>query len=150
MFTPPGSAWRLIGAALVLQLVAFVWEGLWHGLLNPEFERAPTVEAMRHHLATVHIPFYISIVALLLATGWALRLQLARAGSGLAVPVAFAAAIGQAVGQAWDAWGHLRLSSGGPIAWSLIALGPVAALWALVAESRRERRQRGGIGRRRR
>jgi hypothetical protein len=127
----------LIRAALVFQVLAFIWEGLWHGVLNPAFEAAATVDDMRHHLVTVHIPFYASILGLLLATGWALAMQAKRRRAGLLLPIAFAAVVGQAVGQAWDVWGHLRLSSGGPIAWALMALAPLVVLVALVIESRR-------------
>lgn len=127
----------LIWIAVVLQVLAFTWEGLWHGVLNPEFERAPTVEAMRHHLATVHIPFYLGIVALLAATAWALVDRVRRGSTGIAIPLVFAMAVGQVVGQIWDAVGHLRLSHGGPIAWTLIVLGFVGVPVVLWIDRRR-------------
>ena len=136
--------WRhprsLIWVAVAMQIAAFAWEGLWHGVLNPEFERAPTVEAMRHHLSSVHIPFYAAIVALLATTGWALIDQIRHHRTGVAIPLMFAMAVGQLVGQVWDARQHLELSTGGPIAWTLIVLGIVGVPIVLWLEARRARR----------
>ena len=132
----------LIWVAVAIQLLAFAWEGLWHGVLNPEFERAPTVEAMRHHLSTVHLPFYAAIVALVAATAWALLDQVRQGRRGSAIPLTFAMAIGQAIGQIWDATKHLALSNGGPIAWTLMGLGTVGVPIVLWIDGRRRRRDR--------
>lgn len=129
-----------IWVAVIVQVLTFAWEGLWHGVLNPEFERAPTVEAMRHHLSTVHIPFYVGIVALLAATTWALVAHIRRRGTGFAIPLVFAMAVGQVIGQVWDAVEHLRLSHGGPIAWTLIVLGFIGVPIVLWIDGWRRRR----------
>jgi undecaprenyl pyrophosphate phosphatase UppP len=131
----------LIWGALGLELIALVWEGLWHAVLNPEFEHAVTVEEMRHHLLTVHIPFYVSILALLGATAWAVIQQARHARRGWAMPIGLVAAIGQVIGQVWDAIGHLRLRNGGPVAWTLMILGPIVVAAALVIEARHERKE---------
>ena len=126
---------------MLLQILTFAWEALWHGVLNPEFERAPTVEAMRHHLSTVHIPFYVGIVALLAVTTWALVDHIRRRDTGFATPLIFAMAVGQVIGQVWDAVEHLRLSHGGPIAWTLIVLGFIGVPIVLWIDGRRRRRR---------
>lgn len=135
--TGRGSSRSLIWLAVAIQLLAFLWEALWHGLLNPAFEHKVTVAEMRRHLLTVHIPFYVGILALLLATGWALLERARRRETGPWIPIAFGAALGQFVGQVWDAWAHLRLSHGGPIAWTLMMLGLVGVPIALWLDSRR-------------
>lgn len=146
--------WRnpraLIWVAVVMQIVTFAWEGLWHGLWNPEFERAPTAEAMREHLSTVHIPFYVAILALVATTGWASIDQRRQGRGGFAIPLTFAMAVGQVIGQVWDAWQHLKLSTGGPIAWTLIVLGIVGVPIVLWTDGRRARRAVDGDARRRR
>jgi hypothetical protein len=130
---------RLIWIAWIIQMLAFVFEGLWHGL-NPEFERDMTVASVRAHLSTVHLPFYGGIVALLVATGWALIQHVRQGKKGLAVPLLFAAALGQAIGQIWDASAHLRMSTGGPVAWTLVGLGLVGVPATLIVERRGSRR----------
>jgi hypothetical protein len=133
------SSRRLVWAAWIIQILAFGWEALWHGL-NPEFERALTVERVRNHLTTVHFPFYFGILALLLTTGYVLLQHIRHRQKGLAVPLLFALAVGQAIGQVWDALAHLRLSTGGPVAWTLVGLGIVGVPAILIVEWRRTRR----------
>ena len=48
-------------------------------------------------------------------------------------------AIGQVIGQIWDAVEHLKLSHGGPVAWTLIVLGFVGVPLMLWIDGRRHR-----------
>jgi hypothetical protein len=112
-------------AALALQLVGFVFDGLWHGLLSPDVEPT-TFPDMLVHLVTVHLPLYLGVLSVLLTTGWALVER--RSGSA----IAFAGALLSTAAEAWHASIHLRLSTrGGPIAEGLAGVGFVVVVIAV-------------------
>jgi hypothetical protein len=75
-----------------------VYDAVWHGLLNPDFE-AVTVDQMVHHLTTVHLPLYIGVVSVLVTTTWALVSQMRRSPTDVALAVAFAGAIVSTAGK---------------------------------------------------
>ena len=123
-------------------MIGFAIDAIWHGGLHPDFEGAGH-QQMVMHLLTVHIVFLIGVAGLLVSTAWGLVDRLMSRGSG-DVPwgVAFAGAVIQTVGQVWDAYEHLQMSNGGPVAWTMIVLGPLVTVGALVASGRRHRRDR--------
>jgi len=61
------SARTWVWASLLLQGVGYLYDAVWHGLLNPGLE-STTREAMARHLATVHLPLYIGAASVLLST----------------------------------------------------------------------------------
>jgi hypothetical protein len=118
-----------------------VFDGVWHGLLNPGFE-ARTVEEMVGHLATVHLPIYIGVLCVFLATGRALVEQWRRPAAGRALPIAFAGALLSVTGEAWHAYTHLQLSThGGPIAAGTSLLGLMVVVIAVWTDGRAEHRR---------
>ena len=125
-------AW--IWAALCLQLVGLAFDAVWHGLLRPGVE--PTTFAdMLVHLGTVHLPLYLGVLSVLVATAWALAER--RRGS----TVAFAGATLATVGEASHAFLHLRLSThGGPLAESVAVIGFLVVGGAAWWGGRQERR----------
>ena len=56
-----------IWAALTVQLCGLVFDSVWHGLLQPDFE-ATTVQQMVSHLRTVHLPLYVGVLSVLCTT----------------------------------------------------------------------------------
>jgi hypothetical protein len=121
----------LIWAALAVQFAGLIIDIVWHAL-HSDFE-ATTVEQMLVHLGTVHIPIYVGVLCVVLATGWALVDQARRPPIGPAFPVAFVGALVSAGGEVWHAVMHLRLSThGGPIA-AVVSLAGflvvAAAMW---------------------
>lgn len=99
-----------IWAALTVQLFGLVFDAVWHGLLNPDFEAA-TISQMVTHLSTVHLPIYIGVLSVLVSTAWALVDQMRRSKIGVALPVAFAGALVSTAGESWHAYTHLQLST---------------------------------------
>lgn len=91
------------------------------------------------HVAAVHAVFLLGVAGLLLSSAWAV-VAARRAGTRLRLlAVASAGAVIQAVGQTWDLIEHARLTHGGPVAWAMIAIGPLIAISALVLRHRHER-----------
>jgi cytochrome bd-type quinol oxidase subunit 2 len=136
------SARTWISVSLIVQGLGYVFDAVWHGLLNPGFEPTTAAEMMRH-LLTVHLPLYIGAASLLASTSVALLPHLRRAHAGRALPVAFAGAVVSAGAEAWHAVSHLRLDAhSGPIAGMLSFLGFLVVLVALSLSNRRRRRGR--------
>src|SRR4029450_12380333 len=121
----------LIWAALAVQFAGLIVDIVWHAL-HSDFE-ARTVEQMAVHLGTVHIPIYVGVLCVLLATVWALIDQARRPPVGATVFIAFAGALSSTGGEAWHAYKHLQLDThGGPLAAGIAFLGfliVAAALW---------------------
>jgi hypothetical protein len=143
---------RWIWTAAAAQVVGLVFDAVWHGLLHPGFE-AVTVSRMVTHLGTVHLPIYIGVVGVLVATAWALVDSMKRSGTGFALPFAFAGAAVSTAGEAWHAYSHLQLSPhSGPIAEATASFGLVVVVTAVWLSGRRARRRgmttsRGGVSR---
>jgi hypothetical protein len=127
--------------AIALQVTGLAFDAVWHGLLRPDFE-ATTVEEMAFHLATVHLPLYLGVLAVLATTTWALVERTNRIGPGIALPVAFTGALVAAAGEVWHAYTHLQLSThAGPIAGGLAVFGLVVVVVASWFAGRGERRR---------
>jgi hypothetical protein len=96
-----------------------------------------------HHLGTVHLPIYLGVLGVLVTTLWALIDQLRRREPvGIALPIAVAAALVAAGGEAWHACMHLRLSThGGPIAAATSFFGFLVVVAALRVSGGRDRRR---------
>jgi hypothetical protein len=138
------SARTWIWASLIVQGLGYVYDAVWHGLLNPGFEPTTAADMMRH-LLTVHLPLYIGAASLLASTSVALLRHLRRSHVGRALRAAFAGALVSAGAEAWHAASHLRLDThGGPIAGTLSFIGFLVVLVALSLSSRRRRRDRIG------
>ena len=135
------STRRWIWASLVLQLAGYVYDAVWHGLLNPGFEPATRAE-MARHLVTVHLPLYLGAAAVLVSTGAGLFASARRAGVGLALPIAFAGALLAAVAEAWHASSHLALDThSAPVAGILSVIGFLVVLASMSLSRRRRPRQ---------
>ena len=139
-----------VWTALGIQGLGVVIEAAWHGALHSDGEEAAGRDVVTH-LLSVHAIFFVGVLALLAATGWALMHRGQRAEGVLSMGLAFAGAIIQTAGQAWDVYGHLHGTTGGPIAWTMIAAGPLIAATAphLAGRPRRpfataSRRRRAG------
>lgn len=135
------SSRMLIWAALAVQLAGLIVDIAWHAL-HSDFE-ARTVEQMAVHLGTIHIPIYVGVLCVLLATAWALIDQARRPPIGAAFPVAFMGALISTGGEVWHAYLHLRLDTrGGPVA-AAISFGGflvvVAAMWLSGRQDRRRK-----------
>ena len=130
---------RWIWAALVLQLVGYVYDGLWHGVLNPGLE--PTTTAgMARHLATVHLPLYLGAASVLVATVTTLLRRNAGSPGGLALVIAVAGAILSAGAEAWHAHDHLHLDTyTAPLAGGLSVVGFLVVVGATWLSSRGSR-----------
>jgi hypothetical protein len=138
------SARTWIWASLIVQGLGYVYDAVWHGLLNPGFEPTTAADMMRH-LLTVHLPLYIGAASLLASTSVVLLRHLRRSHVGRALPAAFAGALVSAGAEGWHAASHLRLDThGGPIAGTLSFIGFLVVLVALSLSSRRRRRDRIG------
>ena len=135
-----------IKIALTVQFLGYVFDAIWHGLIQPGVE-PETFADMTRHLATVHLPLYVGALGVLVTTGMAL-LQAGRArGGGLAI--AFGGAVVSTAAEAWHAYSHLQMDTHtGPIAGSLSFVGFLVAAIATWLELRR-RAPRSTIERRR-
>ena len=128
-----------IWAALALQLFGLVFDAIWHGLLNPDFE-AVTIGEMVAHLSTVHLPIYIGVLSVLVTTAWALVEQMRRSKIGVALPIAFAGSLVSTAGEVWHAYTHLQLSThSGAIAGITAIFGFIVVVTALWLEERHDR-----------
>jgi hypothetical protein len=143
------SARTWIWVSLSLQLLGYVFDAVWHGLLNPGVE-PKTVGEMAHHLATVHLPLYLGAAGVLLSTSSALASRVPRSPVSVALPIAVAGAWLSAGAEAWHALSHLRLDThAAPIAGILSFLGYVVASAAMVSAVWARRREAVRSSRRR-
>jgi hypothetical protein len=121
-----------VWAALMLQFLGYVFDAVWHGLLNPGAEPT-TVGDMVYHLGTVHLPLYLGAASVLFSTFRALLRQIRRSSPGIALPIAFTGAVLSAAAEAWHAYSHLGLDThSAPIAGVLSVIGflvVVSAMW---------------------
>jgi hypothetical protein len=99
-----------VWASLIVQFVGYVFDAVWHGLLNPGVEPT-TVGEMARHLGTVHLPLYIGAASVLVATSGALLRQRRRSETDIALSIAVAGAVLSAAAEAWHAYSHLRLDT---------------------------------------
>lgn len=130
----------LIWTALGVQLAGLIIDIVWHAV-HSDFE-AKTTEQMLVHLGTIHIPIYVGVLCVLLATGWALVDQARRPPIGAAFPVAFVGAVISTVGETWHAYMHLQLDThGGPIAAGVSFFGFLLVVAAMWMGGRRDRRR---------
>ena len=131
----------LIWAALAVQFAGLIVDIVWHAL-HSDFE-ARTVEQMAVHLGTIHIPIYVGVLCVLLATAWALIDQARRPPIGAAFPVAFLGALISAAGELWHAYLHLHLDThGGPFAAVISFAGFLIVVAAMWISGRRDRRRK--------
>jgi uncharacterized BrkB/YihY/UPF0761 family membrane protein len=131
----------LIWAALAVQFAGLIVDIVWHAL-HSDFE-ARTVEQMAVHLGTIHIPIYVGVLCVLLATAWALIDQARRPPIGAAFPVAFLGAMVSAAGELWHAYLHLHLDThGGPVAVVISFAGFLIVVAAMWISGRRDRRRK--------
>jgi hypothetical protein len=135
------SAWTWIWGSLGLQLLGYVFDAAWHGLLNPGTE-PQTFGEMVWHLGTVHLLLYVGAASVLVSTSAALVRRPGRGPIGVALPVAVAGAWLSAGAEAWHAYVHLSLDThSAPIAGMLSFIGFLAAVLAM-ASARWARRRR--------
>ena len=126
--------------ALGVQFAGLITDIVWHAL-HSDFE-ARTVEEMIVHLGTVHIPIYVGVLCVLLATAWTLIDQARRPPIGAAFPVAFVGALISGAGEAWHTYTHLQLTTrSGPIAGATSFLGFLIVVAAMWTSARRDRRR---------
>jgi hypothetical protein len=122
---------RWVWAAVAVQFLGYVYDALWHGVLNPGREPATRAE-MAHHLGTVHLPLYIGAAAVLISTFLALLEQRRHSAVGVALPIAFAGALVSVAAEAWHAASHLRLQTDtAPVAGALSVLGFLVVVVAM-------------------
>ena len=130
-----------IWVALIIQWIGMAYDFAWHGVIRPDFE-ANTLRSMAHHLGTVHMPLYIGVALTFLATAWTLIDHVRRREHGMAIPIAFAGAVIQVVGESWHAYSHLQLTTHvGPLAFSVSFVGMLIVLGALIVGGRQARRE---------
>src|SRR5262245_2488414 len=135
---------RWIWAAVAVQIAGLAYDAVWHGLLHRDFEAA-TVRQMAAHLLSVHLPIYVGVVAVLVATAGVLVDRLRWSRPAGALRVAFAGAVLSVAGEAWHAAAHLRLSThAGPIAESTAMLGLAVVVIAVWLDGRRDRARAAG------
>lgn len=134
------SARRWIWASLVVQFLGYVFDAVWHGLLNPGIEPQTTGE-MARHLATVHLPLYVGAASVLASTSVALVRSLGRSAIGTALPVTVVGAALSAGGEAWHAYSHLRLDThSAPAAGIISFIGFLVVVIAMTLSARAGRR----------
>lgn len=132
------SARTWVWASLALQLVGYLFDFAWHGLLAPGADPT-TVGEMARHLATVHLPLYIGALCVLVTTGFAWARHRGRPGAGIALPIAVAGALLSAGAEAWHAASHLRLDTHtAPVAGTLSAVGFLIVVIAMALSGRRD------------
>jgi hypothetical protein len=138
-----------IWTSLIVQSLGYLYDAVWHGLLNPGFEPTSRAE-MTRHLLTVHLPLYVGAASLVASTSVALLHHVRRSHGGLALTVAAAGAVLSAGAEVWHAASHLRLDThSGPIAGTLSFIGFLVALVAVSVSTTRRRRGHGDTGKRR-
>jgi cbb3-type cytochrome oxidase subunit 3 len=140
-----------ITVMLVVQLVGYVFDAVWHGLLRPGAE-PETFNEMVRHLATVHLPLYIGALGVLIATGIALsRRRVRPADAARALLIAFGGALLSVAAEAWHAYSHLQMDTHtGPIAGTVSFVGFVIAAAAVLFWGRQRRRRAQALVNRRR
>jgi hypothetical protein len=144
------SARTWVWASLLLQGVGYLYDAVWHGLLNPGLEPT-TREAMARHLATVHLPLYIGAASVLLSTLTLLVREVRRSAAGIALPIAFAGSVLSAAAEAWHASSHLRLDThSAPVAGILSLTGFLVVVIAMSLSGRRRQRRAADTSERRR
>ena len=103
---------------------------------------------MVRHLATVHLPLYVGVACVLVATLVALARSPGHAVSGLALPIAVAGAVLSAGAEAWHGYSHLQMDTHtGPVAGTLSVVGflvVAGATWSLSRRRRAEERDAEG------
>jgi uncharacterized BrkB/YihY/UPF0761 family membrane protein len=105
---------------------------------------------MAVHLGTIHIPIYVGVLCVLLATAWALIDQARRPPISAAFPVAFLGALISVAGETWHAYLHLHLDThGGPIAAVISFAGFLIVVAAMWINGRRDRRKPADVAQRR-
>lgn len=136
-----------IWAALALQLLGYLVDVVWHGLVNPGVEPT-TVREMARHLVTVHAALYLGAAGVLLAILRAVAHRAKHSGvpaaphatAGGALAVALGGALLSAGAEAWHAYAHLHLNTHeAPIAGGLSLVGYLVAVVATIVEGRRAR-----------
>ena len=135
------SARRWVWVSLILQVLGYVFDAIWHGLLHPGVEPT-TMSDMVRHLGTVHLPLYIGAASVLVSTSRALLRQIRRSATGLALPIAVAGAVLSSAAEAWHAYAHLRLDThSAPMAGILSVIGFLVVVIAMSLSSGRRRRR---------
>jgi hypothetical protein len=130
-----------VWASLILQSLGYVFDAVWHGLLNPGVE-PQTVGEMARHLSTVHLPLYIGAASVLVSTFTALVRTIGQSPSGIALPIACAGSVLSAGAEAWHAYSHLRLDThSAPVAGTLSFVGFLVVVTAMSSSSGRRRRR---------
>ena len=130
-----------IWASVILQALGYVFDAVWHGLLNPGIE-PQTVGPMARHLSTVHLPLYIGAASVLAWTSTALVRTSRRSPVGIALPIAAAGAALSAAAEAWHAYSHLRLDPhSAPVAGTLSFIGFLVVVIAMSLSGRARRRR---------
>jgi hypothetical protein len=138
-----------IWTSLIVQSLGYIYDAVWHGLLNPGFEPTSRAE-MTRHLLTVHLPLYIGAASLVASTSVALLHHVRRSEWGLTEAAASAGAVLSAGAEVWHAASHLHLDThSGPIAGTLSFIGFLVALVAVSLSTTRGRRRRGDTEKRR-
>ncbi len=138
---PSTRTW--IWIALGVQLLGYVVDVVWHGLVSPGVEPA-TVGEMARHLGTAHLPLYVGTAGVVVATATALVRATRR---GIALPIACVGAVVSAAAEAWHAASHLRLDThSAPVAGMLSAVGFVVVVVAMSPSGWRGRRRAAATG----
>jgi len=141
---------RWIGAALALQLIGYVFDVLWHAVLQPGAEPT-TLGEMARHLATVHLPLYIGAAMAVVSTVRELLRRRGRGPVGTALPIAVAGAVVACGAEAWHAMSHLRLDThAAPVAGVVSVIGFFVAVGAMLADIRARGRRNADTARTRR
>ena len=140
---PPRWTRTWVWASIVLQFLGYVFDVVWHGLLNPG--RDPTtVSEMVRHLGTVHLPLYVGAASVLVSTCTALVGEIRQSRTRPAVVLAVVGAIVSAGAEAWHAASHLRLDTHtAPMAGILSAVGFLIVVGAMTWATRRRPRGHG-------
>jgi len=141
------QARTLIWVALGVQLAGVIVDIVWHAA-HSDFQ-ARTVEQMAVHLGTIHIPIYVGVLCVLLATSWALVDQARRPPIGTAFPAAFVGALVSTIGETWHAYMHLQLDTHrAPIAGIVSFVGFLIVAVAMWVGGRRDRRKNADMAQR--
>jgi hypothetical protein len=148
-YPPRSMEFRFIVFFVVLQVLGYSLDAVWHGLVHPGLE-AGTPREMFAHLATVHLPLYAGVCGFFVAVASMAIRRVRRGSAGAALWTALAGATAQVIGEAWHAWTHLRLAPEAMIPGLLSLVGFMVALAALGFDWRRSRARHGTRSRDRR
>lgn len=139
-----------IWAALGLQLVGYIVDFAWHGLVAPDAEPATRRDMIRH-LISVHALLYVGAACVLITI---LRAMAHRARRSVtpgrphalalgSLTVALAGAVLSVGAEGWHAWSHLHLDTEhAPVAGALSLAGYLLATIATIVGGQRARRRR--------